>query len=95
MLVESYFKVLDIPVFLDQIQNFLWGDEGGRKRERENYREENESLALSSLFFSVTEAAVLTAAVPFCGPLLVCALLNPLLLFKLSACNELKSFDSS
>lgn len=42
--------------------------------------------------FSVTEAAVLAGTVPFCSPLLECALLNPLLLLKLSSCNELNSF---
>lgn len=41
---------------------------------------------------STAEAAVLTGTVPFCSSLLVCALLNPLLLSKLSACNELNSF---
>lgn len=42
--------------------------------------------------FSIAEAAVLTGTVPFCSLLLECALLNPLLLSKLSACYELNSF---
>lgn len=42
-----------------------------------------------SIPFSL-ETAVLAGRVPFCSPLLEGALLNPLLLFKLSAYNELK-----
>lgn len=42
--------------------------------------------------FFVTEVAVLTGTGPFCSPPLDCALLNPFLVFKLSACNELNSF---
>lgn len=49
-------------------------------------------MYLVSYSFSITKAAVLTGTLPFCSPLLQCALLNPLLLFQLSACNELNSF---
>lgn len=42
--------------------------------------------------FCITEAAILTGTLPFCSLLLECVLLNPLLLFKLSACDELNSF---
>lgn len=49
-------------------------------------------LLVSFPTFRLTEAAVLTGTVPFPSLLLACALLNPLLLFKLTACNELNSF---
>lgn len=45
---------------------------------------------LYSIF--ITEVAVLTGTGPFCSPPLDCVLLNPFLVFKLSACNELNSF---
>lgn len=37
MLVESYFKVLGIPVYVDEIQNFMWqaGDREERQRKTE------------------------------------------------------------
>lgn len=36
MLVESYFKVLGIPVYVDEIQNFMWRAGDREERQRQN-----------------------------------------------------------